>query len=187
MRSSFATTRIFFKILPKTYWPLIHFPATSLSPHRCTVGPSPIFLVFCLQLCFSFPSQFLFCVSLTVSHSTKQKVTNLFFTSSIWHLLFFTSPLFISRPFSSHLVPDASSTCVSTLCCTGVYLVSKTPVDCHHFVLLHLNKCFSVLITAFDLGTHAPITSAAVAVPVPNRIATLLIVIHVCVSNASVY
>ena len=108
MRSSFATTR-FFNFLPKAYWPLIHLPATSLSPHRCTVGPSPLFFVLCLQLCFSFPSQFLFCVLLTVSYSTKQKVTNLFFTSSIWHLSLFTSPLFISSPFSSHVVPDASS------------------------------------------------------------------------------
>ena len=42
VRTQHPSFRPFFSLYfgPREYWPLIHFPATSLSPHSCTVGPS---------------------------------------------------------------------------------------------------------------------------------------------------
>ena len=83
----------------RTDWPLIHFPATSLSPHSCTVGlngfvsrPKALGALSSALFYLYFPV-FVLCIvdCLTLRNA---KVTNLSLSSIVWHL--FTDPVFIS-------------------------------------------------------------------------------------------
>ena len=97
--------------------------------------------------------------SIFLSHSRKTIYPffgNITVSTQLNRLSFFASVdgnVFIS--FKSHFVPDAPAVVpVHIVSLYGSFLVSIASVFCHHFVLLHSNTCFKVLMTAFGFGSQ---------------------------------
>ena len=151
---------------PRANWPLIHFPATLLSPHSCTSGPSsrrwtgPQFSRCCgFSFCFSFSSQFLCCVSSNGSHSARHRL-QIFSCLQLSDILpFYKSSLHrwpIQLPIYPRRILDlaTSNLCFHLVWLHGSFPISNAIVDCHHFVLLHFNTCLKVLIIAWGLSSQ---------------------------------
>ena len=112
---------------------LIHFPATSESPHIVALSvllheygwlclQNPVFSVLCLQLCFSFSFTVLVVCIIEWFTLVNATVTNVFLSSSVWHLAL----SLIQSASPAHSVAPLAHThrrlCQLHLCCHLVWL-----------------------------------------------------------------
>ena len=134
------------------------------------------------------PSFFLQNVSCIVKCFTPRnaEVTHLFSSSVVWHLALPQAQS--SSP--AHSVATVSQThprlCQPHMCFHLVWLlgslyISIAFVVCHHFVLLHLNTCFSESITTFGLRSQ----THPMAPHMPSAISFIFFPYFPCVSFVS--
>ena len=153
---------------PREYWPLIHLPATSLSPHSCAVGPLFTCMdgcvlgslgVFLLTSFLSFPLFLFFPVYGREFHTLKYECDEFclisectfFFHSLIKSSFTAQSVAILSQTFPRLCHPHS---CFHLVLLHGSSLIPFACVDCHHLVLLHLKTLFKVSITALVLPSH---------------------------------
>ena len=115
---------------------------------------------------------------------SSAKVMKPLSSSIVWHFSHLFAPFFFAVPFGCDFVPTHPLLCQHLAWLYGSFFISIAFVVRHHFMLLHLNACFTLLMTAFDFGSQAhPIALHLLSEIISGRIGSFIFV-HIVLAES---